>query len=129
MMSIPERGSLPARGIRQAFTLWRSHRTERAWQAEDSTVRSGCTARRTALWRRLSYRYPWPPKSPGTEVRNEVAAVDRIGGNLAGAAGHYGAAAARSAKGTAVHSYTRGKETRCGGDDPRDRAGPPPGAD
>src|SRR5262245_34591804 len=89
----------------------------RTWQPVDSTVRSGCTVRRTAPWRRASFQYHC--STTPAEVRNDVAgiAIDRLGVDGLGvepfcSAGDHRVAAARSTEGQAVYPYANRPESR-----------------
>src|SRR5262249_18401648 len=92
---------------------WRFLRTARTWRQGDSTARSDSIARRTADWKRASFRYR------STEVHREVAGValdrggaDGVGLESLGPAGDHRRAAARSTAGEAIHADAHRQEPR-----------------
>src|SRR6267143_6691023 len=111
MTPIPDCRSLRARDTPQVFMPWHFPQTARTWPLEGSTVRSGCTVRTTARWRRASCQYRC------TEVRNDAAdtldclGVDCLSVEPLGTAGNHRIAAARSAAGQALHADARRQES------------------
>src|SRR5262245_17498520 len=96
---------------------WHFRRTARTWRPADSTARSGCIVRRTASWKRASFRARW------TGVRDDVHSavprvavdgvdIDRFRVESRGAARDHRPAAARGAAGQALHADDCRQESR-----------------